>query len=132
MPSLRFTKDHVAIVKNQLDPGWYACKITECVYKPNKKGDANLWELKFVVLTKEDGTAMPTNAFHLRSWFSEKEEAIPYHIPFFEALAGGEIKEEEEYSFDASVGHTILVRTEQELYNNRVQSKVAGFRPFKG
>jgi len=132
MPSLRFTKDHVAIAKNQLEPGWYVCKITECEYAQNKARDANNWALKFVVLAKEDGTAMPVNAFHLKSWFSEKESAIPYHIPFFEALAGGEIKEGEEYSFDASVGHMILVRTEQELYNNRVQSKVAGFRPYKG
>ncbi len=120
MPSFRFTQKDINRGK-LLDPGlWYRVKQVGVSEELSKKGDSMNITVDFEVLNG------PFQGCVLYRMFSEK--APGFAIPYFKAF-GVEVKEGDDYNFDALNGRMIEVFVKHREYEGKLSNDVIDFRP---
>lgn len=125
MGRVTFTKAHINRGK-LIDPGWY-----ESVIKAVKEQDAknNDGSITYVVDLKiiESG---PFEECEVRRYFNEKDDAIPFMMPFVKALLGRELEPGETIEINEGlVGRQLSVFYKTGEYNGAPKNEAADFAP---
>jgi hypothetical protein len=101
-----------------LDPGWYPVTVRTCEEKASQKDGSAYWAMTGVV-ANGSGKGVP-----LRWAFSEKFKSPA--ITFLRAL-GVDVKPGQ-VDLEGSVGKTLSIYIDNELYNGRMQNKAGDYR----
>lgn len=105
-----------------VEPGVYLAQVKDVVEKPAKGDGSQNWNVEFKII--QEGSAF--KGVPVYTCFSEK--APGFAIPFIEAC-GKKIdpKVEFDLDFQKTIGVTLKIVIKNELYQNKMTTKVDGY-----